>query len=140
MCTWRPFIRQGNTLSFVDCSGNSILPNKNALMKIQISIFAIALLAISCATVKLQTPAASDIDRVKSSHPDYTLAEVNEGKTLYEQKCVACHGLKNPASETAAEWNHIVPEMVQKASRKGISIDSKQQELILKYLITMSKK
>jgi hypothetical protein len=91
-----------------------------------------------CASVQLLTPGQSDVERVKTKYPDYTLAELNQGKILYEENCGNCHSLKKPSSESEQEWNKIVPEMAKKADKKGIKIDPKQQELILKYLITMS--
>jgi mono/diheme cytochrome c family protein len=106
-------------------------------MKNKILILATILFLASC-SVQLMTPMQSDVDRVKTKFPDYTLAELNEGKALYEQNCGNCHGLKRPSSEPEAEWKEIVPEMVQKANRKGSKIDTRQQELILKYVITMS--
>jgi mono/diheme cytochrome c family protein len=99
---------------------------------------ATAILFLAGCSVQLMTPTQSDVDRVKTKYPDYTLTELNEGKALYEQNCGNCHGLKKPSSEPEEEWKEIVPEMVEKAKRKGAKIDARQQELILKYAITMS--
>jgi len=82
----------------------------------------------------------SDIDRGAAKFPGYTLAELNEGKKLYENNCAKCHELKKPTSESEASWRKIVPEMTAKANKKGMVIDSKSQDLILKYVITMSSK
>jgi len=97
---------------------------------------ALFVLTIGCATIKLATPEQADIDR-SNKFPDYTLAELQQGKVLYEQKCAACHKLKKPSSQTEIKWGKIVPVMTEKANKKSVMIDEKQQELILKYLVTM---
>jgi mono/diheme cytochrome c family protein len=106
-------------------------------MKNKIIATATILFLAGC-SVQLMTPTQSDVERVKTKYPDYTLAELNEGKALYEQNCGSCHGLKKPSSEPEGEWKEIVPEMTEKANKKGAKIDARQQELILKYVITMS--
>lgn len=83
------------------------------------------------------TPSQSDVDKVKTKYPDYTLAQLNQGKTLYEAHCGTCHALKSPTSEPESEWKEIVPEMTVKANKKGAEIDAAEQELILRYVITM---
>ena len=93
----------------------------------------IALTLTSCGAALL-IPTDSDVERVVTKFPNYTLAELNEGKQLYAQNCKKCHGLKKPENYTEAQWNKIVPPMAQKAK-----IDSNQEELIRKYVITMSE-
>jgi mono/diheme cytochrome c family protein len=105
------------------------------------SIVILSMILASCGASKLLfTPSQSDVDRVATKYPGYTLAELNQGKSIYEQNCGSCHGLKSPSSETEAEWNHIVPEMTGKTNKKAGKevINAKDQEILLKYLITMS--
>jgi cytochrome c5 len=105
-------------------------------------LFVISLLSIltACATVKLIPPAQSDVDRVSSKYPGYTLANLNSGQALFQQTCNRCHRLKNPTSRNEAQWNKIVPKMIQKLNKKEgrIVIDDKQEQSILQYLVTMS--
>ncbi|HWY36686.1 MAG TPA: hypothetical protein VNX68_18725 [Nitrosopumilaceae archaeon] len=105
-------------------------------------LFVLFLLSIltACATVRLIPPAQSDVDRVSSKYPGYTLADLNSGKALFEQTCNRCHRLKNPASRNEDQWDKIVPKMIQKLNKKegSIVIDDKQQQSILQYLVTMS--
>ena len=108
------------------------------MKKVIFTTFIIVVLA-ACKAVILAAPAQSDVDRVKDKYPNYTLAELQKGKKLYELKCQACHGLKNPRKESEEEWREIVPEMVQKAKKKkGIIVSAEEEEAILKYVITMS--
>ncbi len=108
-------------------------------MKRLIIIFSVVLLS-ACSSVKLLTPTQADVDRVSGKYNGYTLADLNAGKALFEQKCTQCHRLRDPARKTADEWIKIVPEMAQKADKKkrAKKIDSNEQKLILQYLITMS--
>ncbi len=103
-------------------------------------VYTLSLILIisSCATVKLATPNQSDIDRINSKYPNYTINDIQKGKTLFEQNCKTCHALKNPTKKTEEQWKSIVPRMAKKANKKEVRIDSNEQELILKYLITMS--
>jgi len=80
----------------------------------------------------------ADVDRVQTKYPGYTLAELNEGKVLYEKHCGNCHGLKPLNSQSEQGWNNVVPPMVQKANKKeGIEIGKRGEDLIIKYVTTM---
>ncbi|MDP9042331.1 MAG: hypothetical protein M3N30_10150 [Bacteroidota bacterium] len=104
------------------------------------SIVLIFILSISACSVKLAAPMQSDVDRVTVKYPDYTLAQLNEGKALFQQTCNRCHALKNPKSRDETKWNEIVPIMVKKLNKKQgrEEIDNAQEEKILRYLVTMS--
>ena len=89
--------------------------------------------------VDKNNPTQADVDRVKLKYPDYTLSELHNGKTLYEKHCGTCHSLKKPASEPEQEWNKIVPKMVVKVNKKeGNVLDTKAEESILRYVVTMT--
>lgn len=102
------------------------------------TIVAALLLLIGCASAKLITPTQVDVDRVKTKYPEYSLADLNRGKQLYENNCGACHGLKDPASRTEEKWRKVVPEMVAKVNKKAAVLSDRDQEDILRYVITMS--
>lgn len=100
----------------------------------------ISTLAILCScSAKLITPTQSDVDRVSGTYPGYSLADLNQGKAIFIQNCDECHKFKKPASQSEAEWLEVVPEMVAKANKKAgrTIIDTKSQEQLLKYLLTM---
>jgi mono/diheme cytochrome c family protein len=107
-------------------------------MKNNTSVVVAFIMLTACFSAKLATPSASDVARVSNKFPNYTLANLNAGKVLFEEHCALCHGLRNPTSRNEENWNKIVPRMVKKANRKKVRIDEGQQELILKYLVTMS--
>lgn len=99
----------------------------------------IGVLAVGCAITKNTGPTQSDVDRVASKFPNYSLAELNEGKQLYENNCGLCHALHKPTSLDEQGWRKIVPPMVSKTNKKtGNTLDAKAEEKILRYVITMS--
>lgn len=101
-------------------------------------IFSLTILLYSCSTSKLFIPTQATVDGVKTKYPNITLAELNKGKALYEQKCTICHGIKTPQSRTEEQWTPIVYEMTQMANKDEIKIKPAEEEAILKYLISMS--
>lgn len=105
-------------------------------MKKVVYIFMAAFLAACSAN--LVAPSQTDVDRVQTKYPNYTLAELNEGKSLYEQNCGNCHGLRKPTSHSEAQWQKIVPSMAKKVNRKSTVLSASDQDKILKYVITMS--
>lgn len=96
------------------------------------------LFLFGCASAKLMTPTQADVDRVQSKYPNYSLADLNAGKLLYENNCGNCHGLKDPASRSEEKWKKVVPEMVAKVNKKSKVLSEQDQEHILKYVVTMS--
>ena len=85
-------------------------------------------------------PTQADVDRVKEKYSGYTLAEMNEGRKLYQNNCNLCHGLKKANSESEAEWEKIVPPMVAKVNEKTgtTTLDAADEQKILRYLVAMS--
>ena len=74
-------------------------------------------------TGNLYVPTSSDATATA------TLAELQQGRTLYINNCGACHGLVSPDNYTAADWKTIVPSM---ASRTSLS--AAQVTLVTKYV------
>jgi nitrate/TMAO reductase-like tetraheme cytochrome c subunit len=102
------------------------------------TVFILMVTFVAGCTVKLLNPSQSDVDKVQTKFPNYTLAELNQGKALYEQHCGNCHRLKKPTSHSEEQWKEIVPEMANKVNKKSVVLNAKAQEDILKYVITMS--
>lgn len=102
----------------------------------KILIPALLVLAVACS--KKLSPEAG-VQKMTEKYPGYTLAQFQEGKSLYEGNCGRCHDLKKPSSLDEAGWSKVVPPMVSKVNKKAGStvIDEGKQELILHYLVTM---
>ncbi len=105
-------------------------------------VVGLMLIAASCSSsksAKSTSSAQSDVERGAAKFPGYTLEDLNKGKAIYTKNCVACHGLKDPKLYSEESLRGIVPNMVVKANNKlGMVIDDKDEEVLMKYLITMS--
>ena len=58
-----------------------------------------------------------------------TLAELQQGRTLYSNNCGSCHGLYMPESYSPSQWRTIMGSM---APRTGMS--ASQVQLVTKYV------
>ena len=104
------------------------------------SIAIISLLFLTACSAKLATPTQTDADRVEQRMPGTTLADLQEGKTLFETKCTQCHKQRNPASKTESEWQQIIPIMAKRAEKAHKDlITGHDQEQIMKYLTAYAK-
>ena len=109
-------------------------------MKTKTIIISFVVLLLSACSAKLLDITQTDVDRGSLKFKGTTLESLNQGKSVFQENCNECHGLKKPASRTEEKWNKIVPAMVKKLNLKMGKevIDSKKQDLLLQYLVTMS--
>lgn len=91
-----------------------------------------------CFAAKKSTPQPTDVERGAAKFPGYTMAQLNEGKVLYESNCGTCHALKKPSLLSEYDWRNIVPAMVEKVNKNGKVLDGNAEQLILRYVVTMS--
>ncbi|MFN5621006.1 MAG: hypothetical protein ACK478_06880 [Flavobacteriales bacterium] len=103
----------------------------------KISIIAACMLLLAACAAKKTTVAMTDNDaaRAAAKYPGATLATLNQGKTLYEDNCGKCHGLKSPSAYNEEQWGKHVKRMAPKAR-----IDKPTEDLILQYVVTMCGK
>lgn len=97
-----------------------------------------SLIILTACSSRLLMPLQQDVDNIKDKFPNYTLAELQQGKANYEKYCGSCHALYKPTDFDEPKWKHEVPDMARKMKRKqGIELDAATQDNILKYLLTM---
>lgn len=97
-----------------------------------------SMVVLAACTVKLATPMQTDADRGSKKFSGLTLDDLSQGKKLFEEKCTQCHGLKRPSKFSEDQWKKIIPGMAKRAEKNHkAEIDSKSQDLILKFLVTM---
>ncbi len=82
-------------------------------------------------------PVQSDVERANAKFPNYSVAELTEGKMLYKQNCGTCHGLKEVTAFSEASWNNIVPDMCNKVNQKEPILDAAAQQKILNYVVAV---
>jgi hypothetical protein len=71
----------------------------------------------------LYTPTNADVT------VNATLAELQQGRTLYINNCGKCHSLISPDDYTPTDWNSILASMAPKTS-----MNSSQVTLVKKYV------
>ncbi len=115
-------------------------------MKKIILISTITIVLSACATSKENSSSAekkvilSDLEMGQKLYQNYTQANFDDGKNLYNSKCAACHAAKSPTSKSPEEWKAIVPNMTTLSNKKNKPISSDEEVLITKYLVTVSSK
>ena len=102
------------------------------------SLLICIILLMACAAKKSAFTNA-DVDRAKTKFPGSTKATLSQGHDYYMQYCGNCHPFKSPSLKNEEQWKKIVPKMVEKTNTKANMevINSKQEKLILAYLVTM---
>ena len=77
----------------------------------------------SVSSGSVYVPTAADVTTTA------TLAELQQGHSIYINRCGACHGLYSPDSYSSSNWGSI---MVSMAPRAGLS--AADESLVLKYV------
>mgnify|MGYP002077123683 CR=1 FL=1 len=107
----------------------------------KVLIIALVFAAVACS--KKTVPAGSktesalsqaDVERGQAIFPDLSLTQLQEGKKINDQDCGRCHRVHQPAELTEQEWRKIVPIMAKKAK-----IDKQAEDLVLRYVVSLSK-
>jgi hypothetical protein len=109
------------------------------MKKMLVPVLLMAAIACSKKTVpdaaKTDELGQAELDRAVQKFPDLTLVQLQEGKKINDANCGRCHKLHQPWDEPEAEWREIVPRMAKKAR-----LDSKSEELVLRYLVGLARK
>ncbi|MDP4130557.1 MAG: hypothetical protein Q8918_12815 [Bacteroidota bacterium] len=101
-------------------------------MKKSLFIFSIVF-TTACTATKLITPSQADADRGSQKFQGYSLSQLDQGKAIYESHCNKCHRYKVPQSRDETKWDMVIPKMAKKAK-----LNSSEEDLVLKYVVTMS--
>ena len=92
-------------------------------------IFVGSLLFFSSCKKDTIAPDSMYVPTVADATATATLAELQQGRTLYVNDCGSCHGLNSPDSYSASNWQGILANM---APRAGLS--AANTTLVLKYV------
>ncbi len=109
-------------------------------------IFSISLLfTVACTNSKevvvQKTPSTPQTVANPPAPDVISVAQLEEGRGLYEKNCAMCHELFVPNRFGEAKWRHEVSDMVPMAnSEKNAGISKDQEALILAYLLANCKK
>ncbi len=104
-------------------------------MQLRVFLFSVLLIVTAgCATTIIQ-PTQEDLRWAQSHWPAVTLQDLQDGRSLYVQKCASCHHLRQPAKYEPERWPQLVAKM-----RPNAKIDEAQAELLVRYLSTASER
>jgi mono/diheme cytochrome c family protein len=93
-------------------------------------LFTAALLA-ACGGPAMPEPTVADASRGSARFPDLTLAELQQGRTLYLSRCGSCHALKRPAELSPEQWRTEVDDM---RNNNGVTLSDAEARAIVRYL------
>ncbi len=85
----------------------------------------------ACGGSAMPQPTAADASRGTAQFPDLTLAELEQGRSLYVSRCGSCHTLKRPSELAPQQWDHEVAEMREK---NGVELSDAEARAIVRYL------
>lgn len=109
-------------------------------MKKLITLFAFAGLTVfmaNCSSSKSASTASNEMTpeaKVAAVKKNFTAHQMEEGKTLFENNCNKCHGLKDPAKRTVEKLEKVLPSMIRKAK-----LTEEQGTLVRAYLLSQAK-
>lgn len=102
-------------------------------------ISGISFLLVECSTGKKTTSAtptipSTDNPVVGEIKRNFTPAQMEEGKTIWEGKCARCHKLYSPGSYTVHKWESILVRMNPKAK-----LNQDEAGKVRAYILTNAK-
>jgi cytochrome c5 len=106
------------------------------------ALFAATIFLAACQTTKTVAPVKvlTPLEKVQAVYPSTTQADLDAGKSLYNTQCITCHGFEEPAKYSMQKWDHILPEMVEKANKyKNANITDEGFILLRKFVISSLK-
>lgn len=88
--------------------------------------------AVACGASVAPEPRLADVARIEDRYPGTTLAELEQGRSVYLSRCTSCHAPVTPDSIPVDRWPHEVSEMSERA-RLGAD-----EPLVVKYLVAQA--
>lgn len=101
---------------------------------VMLAISSGVILFSECTPKKATTGAMSAEAKVSEVKKNYTEAQMEEGKTLWQGACGKCHKLYNPEDITVEKWENVLPRMAKRSK-----FDDEQTGKVRAYLLTHAK-
>lgn len=105
-------------------------------------LFVATIFLAACQTTKTAAPVKelTPLEKAQAVYPGTTVMELAAGKDIYAKQCTTCHGFEEPNHYSMQKWDHILPEMVEKANKyKDAKITDEGFILLRKYVISELK-
>jgi hypothetical protein len=81
--------------------------------------------SVACST-QIYAPSEKNVNKLETA----SLAELQQGHDLFQNKCGKCHKLPNPGKHSKDEWTKILGMMAPKAK-----LSTDQSDLVYKYVV-----
>ena len=92
------------------------------------------LLMTQCANKTSKAITAGPVPSPEQIKTQYSAAQLEQGKTIWQSSCNKCHKLFDPESRTPEKWNNVLKRMIPRAK---LNIDD--GNLVRAYLIANAK-
>jgi len=89
-------------------------------------LIALLFVASVACTTQLYAPTEANVNKVEPA----SLAELQQGYDLFQNKCGKCHKLPKPGKHSKDEWQKILVKMAPKAK-----LSADQSDLVYKYVV-----
>ena len=112
---------------------------KKVFVLLSLSVMTIAMVQCSpkkgAKTAETATPTEkTDDEKIAELKKNYTEAQMEEGKAIFQEHCNKCHGYHEPETRTLGKWEHVLPRMINKAK-----LNEEQGGKITAYVYTHAK-
>lgn len=89
---------------------------------------------VQCTSKKATSNDMSETEKVNDVKKNFTAAQMEEGKTVWQGSCGKCHKLPLPESYTVNKFDKVLPRMIKKAK-----LSDEQGAKVRAYLIANAK-
>jgi cytochrome c5 len=89
---------------------------------------------VQCTSKKAASNEMSEAEKVTDVKKNFTPAQMDEGKVLWQNSCGKCHKLPQPESYTVSKFDRVLPRMIKKAK-----LTDEQGAKVRAYLIANAK-
>lgn len=91
-----------------------------------------AALALGAGCASLPRASAETAVRAQARWPGVTLAQLEQGRAVYVQRCAGCHALPLPDSRTEQQWQAVLDEMGDEAK-----LTSAERVLVERFILSV---
>jgi cytochrome c5 len=99
-----------------------------------VSCLGAAVLLANCTPKKVTTTEMTTEQKVADVKKNFTPAQMDEGKVLFQDNCGKCHKLFDPGSRTVDKWENVLPRMAKRSKLTEI-----QESMVRAYLLVNAK-
>lgn len=99
-----------------------------------VAALAIAAVLLAQCSPKTAKTVEKSSTKTETVAKNYSQADLDEGRKVFESSCGRCHALKQPETRTVSQWEKIMPNMARKAK-----LDDHQTAVVTAYVMKGAK-